>query len=295
MIAGPLLVATDFSDEAANAALAAARLADRQEDVWLVNVAPALTPTAGLAYPGAGAFALPTDLVGVPAVADREAMERRLADWRDEIGLPRAQQQIVYGWVGRDIAREADEINARLIVMGATGHSRLERVLVGTNATSVLHSAHRDVLLVRGTPGENPPFARVLVATDLHDPTLAPRSMDILRTLQAQGAEVSLVHVRDRTVRGMALEPDEVARRLHALNVEHFEGSAREVIVDGRPSDELPRVATDERADLLVVGDREPGAISRLLLGNVAANVVERAPCSVLVVRTGRSETGTQE
>jgi nucleotide-binding universal stress UspA family protein len=38
-------------------------------------------------------------------------------------------------------------------------------------------------------------------------------------------------------------------------------------------------------AELLVVGTRGRGSVSRVMLGSVAADLVQNAPCSVLAVR----------
>ena len=45
------------------------------------------------------------------------------------------------------------------------------------------------------------------------------------------------------------------------------------------------RVADDLHVDVIVVGSHGRGAIERLLLGSVSAQVVRHAPCAVLVVR----------
>jgi nucleotide-binding universal stress UspA family protein len=58
---------------------------------------------------------------------------------------------------------------------------------------------------------------------------------------------------------------------------ETFEGSAAEALL---------REAQD--ADLVVVGNRGRGALASLVLGSVSHEVVENAPCPVLVVREKR-------
>ncbi len=57
----------------------------------------------------------------------------------------------------------------------------------------------------------------------------------------------------------------------------------------GGPVDQLVHSAAD--ADLLVVGSRSAGALSRLLLGSVSAGVAHQAHCSVVVVRDGPEGT----
>jgi nucleotide-binding universal stress UspA family protein len=52
----------------------------------------------------------------------------------------------------------------------------------------------------------------------------------------------------------------------------------------GKPADELISLATETKADLLVVGNGKT-ALQRLLLGSVSTQLVHNAPCDVLVAR----------
>lgn len=55
----------------------------------------------------------------------------------------------------------------------------------------------------------------------------------------------------------------------------------------GEPVDEIVRLADGVSADLVLIGAQDSaGAIERLLVGTVTANVMQRAHCSVMVVRT---------
>lgn len=65
-------------------------------------------------------------------------------------------------------------------------------------------------------------------------------------------------------------------------------GALHEHVVVGKPADELLRVAREVGADLLVVGNHGLDPIAHLLVGSVAEQLVRRATCSVMVVRTPR-------
>lgn len=53
----------------------------------------------------------------------------------------------------------------------------------------------------------------------------------------------------------------------------------------GDPRHEIVQIAEDLDVDVVVVGSRGHGSVSRLLLGSVSSFVVEHAPVSTLVVR----------
>jgi nucleotide-binding universal stress UspA family protein len=56
-------------------------------------------------------------------------------------------------------------------------------------------------------------------------------------------------------------------------------------VVYGRPASVIVERARELRADVVVVGSRGRGPFASLLLGSVSAEVVDHAPCPVLVVR----------
>jgi nucleotide-binding universal stress UspA family protein len=73
------------------------------------------------------------------------------------------------------------------------------------------------------------------------------------------------------------------ARRLSAGGLQ-----AEGVVLDGRPATTLLEEAARVRADLIIAGSRGRGRVASLVLGSVSAELVDNAPCPVLVARTGR-------
>ena len=53
----------------------------------------------------------------------------------------------------------------------------------------------------------------------------------------------------------------------------------------GDPAGEIVRIATDERAEMIVLSTHGRTGMVRMLMGSVAEAVVRRAPCPVLVYR----------
>lgn len=133
-------------------------------------------------------------------------------------------------------------------------------------------------------------------------------------SLQAKAAEglVSATSWPDRTritalqvqelmpaVRGV---PDDVHLALYEdarrRIDEHLEGLASELarpgrdvdvrLMNGRPASVIVDEARRIGADLIVVGSRGRGAVASTVLGSVAAEVIDHAPCPVLVARAPR-------
>ncbi|HEV2249355.1 MAG TPA: universal stress protein [Candidatus Limnocylindria bacterium] len=61
--------------------------------------------------------------------------------------------------------------------------------------------------------------------------------------------------------------------------------SVRARVVFGRPATVIVNEATELHADLVVIGSHDRGALASFALGSVAAEVVDHAPCPVLVAR----------
>lgn len=62
-------------------------------------------------------------------------------------------------------------------------------------------------------------------------------------------------------------------------------------ILEGDPARELAALAKKEEIDLLVMGSTGLSGLAEVVFGSVAAKVVRRAPCSVLVVRASSEDT----
>ena len=62
----------------------------------------------------------------------------------------------------------------------------------------------------------------------------------------------------------------------------------------GEPADVICEVAQDLQVDLIAVGTRGLGRLERLVLGSVSLAVIERAHCSVVVVRPAVIDTPGQ-
>jgi nucleotide-binding universal stress UspA family protein len=122
--------------------------------------------------------------------------------------------------------------------------------------------------IVVGTDGSETAEAAVQHAGDLAKATGAA-----LHVVSARGGAVP------PEVTSALLEKS--AGALHVRGVD-CECHARQ----GDPAEALLTVAGEERADVIVVGNRGMHGSRRFLLGSVPDKVSHHAPCSVLIVRT---------
>jgi nucleotide-binding universal stress UspA family protein len=139
----------------------------------------------------------------------------------------------------------------------------------------------------------------VVAATDLSAP--ARRAVDrAARLARSASASLTLVHA----VSGSALDElrrwldtsggteetllDAVRRRLRDLASElsvQYQVSVDDVIVTGRPVDEIDRIARERQADLIVTGTLGSGFLRNRFVGSTAERVVRKSSQPVLMVR----------
>lgn len=143
----------------------------------------------------------------------------------------------------------------------------------------------------------------VLVALDVTanaSITKTDLSDQVLETLEQLHLEARSKVVLSHVVPSNQSEVEIVVDR-PATDLEHFPysqiekqlqayqqrlGCSSEVeIVTGDPAEEIVRLAKIHKADLIVLGSRGLTGMKRILLGSVSSQIVEDAPCSVLVVK----------
>ncbi len=138
---------------------------------------------------------------------------------------------------------------------------------------------------------------RVLIATDF-----SPHAEDALALVNnlamPDGSAVRIVHVVEPLPSISSLAPISMTEMVNAVEREVmaeldrkraiFGERALEVqtaLVLGRPAEMIVDEAQRFRADLVVMGSRGRRGFASALLGSVSAEVVDRAPCPVLVAR----------
>jgi nucleotide-binding universal stress UspA family protein len=165
---------------------------------------------------------------------------------------------------------------ADLLVVGATGESAGGGVVLGSTASSAVHTAPLPVLVARSAPEDRGFPAAILVATDGSPDS--DRGIELAgRIATAQRSTVTLLHVSD----GHSHPQEVLARGVGALRELGVEAATIEEF--GTPAQRLSEVAGREHASLTVIGSRGVGRGQTL--GSVSERVAHEAPCSVLVVR----------
>ena len=203
---------------------------------------------------------------------------------------------IVTGAVVDQILRKADELDVDLIVMGAGERQDDGTFVPSPIAESVIQQARRPVLAVM--PGQSTPvFQRILCPIDGSKISLQGLK-NAIRLTQAFQAELTVLSVVPTVNWVTAAAEGEAVRNvqehyaalwekeLHAvLDTVNFEGIKwSEIVRHGWPGPEILATAADYQHDLIVIGATGRTGVTRVLLGSTARRVVQKLPCSLLVI-----------
>jgi nucleotide-binding universal stress UspA family protein len=285
-LGGPLLVGTDLSPVAAEALRQGAQLAGAlNSKLFVCHVIPELLPQGGLFAEFRRAH---VDIEQSIPVEAREAVQEQ-SETVLKTDRPTFEVILEYGTPHVGLLSAAEKTGAGAIVVGP-----------GTVTLNVVRHAASPVLVARPSP-----HGPVVGTTDFSDPSL-PALQVAGSEARRRGVPLHLVHAFDLAVfaernappaampylRGKSWIALEGLDELRAIAKGRLEESLREAgvpgavtILSGSAANAIADYAETVGAEVVVVGTHGRSGLKRLTLGSTAASVIERAPCSVLVVR----------
>lgn len=150
------------------------------------------------------------------------------------------------------------------------------RILLATDGSRSAEAA-RDLVALMSWPA----------GTTIRIVSIAPRGADLATRWTPETAhEPDLDRYRDPVVRAHAVA---LANAERDLGLAHPGARIERFLLRGRPASLIVQEARDFAADLIVVGHRGHGTIETMVLGSVSAEVVDHAPCPVLVARSAEA------
>ena len=296
-----ILCALDFSDESRHALDHAVLIAQWYEAslTGIFVYAPVFTPIPDFALPG---------LITSSTLPDpsRAALEQQIVEFLRPVaaaGLT-PEHRVAVGDPATEILRAATVIGADLIAIGTHGVGGFQHLLLGSVAEKVVRRAHCPVLTVppRVRATSRLPFNRVLCPVDFGEPSRA--AVELARSIAREGkAELTVLHV---------LEPgasaDEEPPAYRALSVPEYHQNREQAVTaaltelttartgepavplstrlaSGKVYREILGIATEDQADLIVMGVHGRNPIELALFGSTTNQVIRRATCPVVTVR----------
>jgi len=264
-----LLLPTDLSDNALNAAVYGIRLMGVEQGHFTLLhtfLIPPFSPAADLSL----------DVASVEAA--QEGLDRFAARLRDAVHVGGAvlDHRVEHGELPNVVDRLVNELGIELVVMGIQGASGLEEALLGSNTADVIRRSEAPVLTIPARAGYRDP-RRIVVADDggtLTPSTVAP----LLNIARWHRAELTIVRGVPEGVDASTLPPSPlddllgaVPRSMHYLS-EHNLVTALNDLVD------------QLEADLLVLTHRHRTVWSDLFHHSTTAHMAMHTQVPLLVL-----------
>ena len=205
---------------------------------------------------------------------------------------------ILHGHIGDEIVQLAERSGANRIVVGATGHTAIGRLLLGSVSDYVATHAKCSVLVVRKKTLTQQGPMKISVAYD-HSKSSEKVIEEITSSvwpkstsLQVITAVTPMMAYRDdlfpnaqEVERQRRVDAQEFANQA-AAKITNFDAGVVVSMVEGeRTGDAIVAAADDFGSHLLVVGDKGHNLFERLMLGSTSRYILHHAHQSVLVVR----------
>lgn len=285
---GPILLACDGTGQSSAPVLAARLLAERLG--LSLEVVTVLEPQIiyGVALGGMPVY-LP-EVEEARRVNRTDAVQNYIA--RFSGGAPPPPVHVRFGSVADEIASVARERGATFVIVGASPHQRLNRIIGGERAVQVLRSWSCPVLSV--PPGFTSIPRNIVVGVDFAPASV--RAAQIALLMLAEGGTLTLLHLlppmlADAPLRDPAgRDPadavqslfDQLRDELRPYVPEH--ATIETCVKTADAVEGIVSFATTLGADLIAVGTHGPRMLERLFVGSVASSVVHAAPQAVLAV-----------
>jgi nucleotide-binding universal stress UspA family protein len=295
--AAPILAVTDFSAPARHAADRAARLAhETGAPMTLMHV------ISGSALMDLRQWLAADQSLEPQLLADARQQLKRLADELQVARQVAVRAVAASGAVLDEIGREADALEAGLLVLGARGAGFLRRLVLGTTSERLVRRTTCPVLVVRHSAHE--PYRRALLALDF-----SPWSAQAVKVARRVAPHARLVllnayqvpfeeKLRFAGVEAATIDHYRQQARLQAVQRVHALAQAAGMrpgtwdpcIVEGDASQRIVEQEQELDCDLVVVGKHGQSAAEDLLLGSVTQHVLAEGGVDVLV-STARDST----
>lgn len=285
-----ILAATDFSAPARHAADRAARLAhETGAQLTLMHTVSGRALDELRQWLGAGHTA-ETQLL-----EDAGQQLHKLAEELASTRRVKTQTRLTTGPVITEIEREAEAVQAGLLVLGARGMGFLRRMVLGSTSERLLRHTRRPILVVKQTAHE--PYRRVLVALDfspwsVHAIALARRVAPNARLVLLHAFEVPfegklrVAGVDTATIEHYRRQAGSLAtQQMHhiALQAGLAPGHWDARVIEGDPWQRIVEQEQECDCDLVVLGKHGRSAAEDVFLGSVTRSVLTEGSGDVLV------------
>ncbi|MDY5968874.1 MAG: universal stress protein [Bacteroidales bacterium] len=215
----------------------------------------------------------------------RSEIERRNQGVAHLLKDIRLEYVIRSGKVSNELAAQAREDQAVLVVVGTNGMSGYKKNWIGKNTYSTITDSEVPVLCIREGFNFNKTLERILLPIDstLTTRQKVPMALDFALTFNAEIDVLGLHSAKGNDVRRIVNDyVDQVDKLLYQKGVAH---TVEFRDVDSDPAELVLNYADQKNDDLIVIMTEQEKALSDWLLGSSAEQLLHKSTRPILSIR----------
>jgi nucleotide-binding universal stress UspA family protein len=268
-----ILVPTDFSDVANNALHFALKFSEKmQAKVHVLHVTH--IPVIDASFPGE----VYQEFISEIEETARHNFQKLEQNYLQGSGV-RYETHTIMGFVNDEVHEFARHHAIDLIIMGTTGASGLQEVLVGSNAASVVGKSHIPVLVIPPS-GAYHEMKHIVYASDFNEPEF-PAVSRLIYVAERFGAHISILHVKSDFDRFF-----DSAHNFFTRNKDHISYDKWKVVKlpEGDVMDKINEFIIQENADMLVMAKHNRSFFDRIFHRSLSKRMTYHTQIPLLVL-----------
>ncbi|RQD76917.1 MAG: universal stress protein [Candidatus Syntrophonatronum acetioxidans] len=208
----------------------------------------------------------------------------------------KTQLEIPIGSPAEEVIRLANREKVSLILIGSRGKSKIKEMMLGSIAANVIRMSEVPVFLDKYRKRNDDyetmcpqKFCKILYPTDFSDPSwqVYEKIKELLKIKPEKFNEIVLCHVVDEgeTEEDIQGRKEKAREKLEKMkgDLEALGPRVKIFMEVGVPSENINKIADEEKVTLTMIASRGKGGFKELLLGSTAENVARRSRRPVML------------
>ncbi len=268
-----ILVPTDFSDVAHNAlhyALKCAQKANAKVSILHVTHIPVVDAS----FPAELYQTFMTEIVETTKV-NFEKLEK---SYLINSGI-KYETFSEMGFVNDEVKDFAEKNNIDLIIMGTTGTSSIQEVLVGSNASSIVAKSQIPVLVIPPSSTYHE-LKHIVYSSDYNEPEF-PAVSRLIYFAELYDANISVLHVKNEADNFFDSANNFFVRNKHNISYEKIKMVK---LPEGDVMDKINEFIVNEHADMLVMAKHNRSFFDRIFHRSLSKHMTFHTKIPLLVL-----------
>ena len=220
----------------------------------------------------------------------KEQLEEIIRKFSPEMGKGSFTWKIRHGKVYREIAEEAKDTDAVLVVAGTHGTSGFDEFWIGSNANRIVSACHCPVITIRGGIDIQRPLNKILMPIDSNEETRQKASFTAYLA-QKHKAKVIVLKIYSTKVAAVQKRLDVYARQVEKHLDQEGVAWEEDHIHSSKLSDAMIHYAEQVDANLISIMTEQESRAVNLWMGPFAQQVVNHSPIPVLSIHSKATMT----